>query len=170
MPFHAATFQNDKGKVSPDVKSAQDANRRMEDMIEKKLLSFNQQKSQFMVIGSEKARKKLLNQLEITPLMLAGKNMILATNLKYLGDQLAPSLATSVEMTVNKRTRIVSHSVYEIRTVIDDKRAEAVGGLSLAFTIWEMAIIPMLLFSSETWIGMKKKTTKELEKLQLKYI
>ena len=80
------------------------------------------------------------------------------------------SLAQSVQVTVNKRIGIANHSVYEIRSLIDDKRTDAIGGLSLAFLVWEMAVIPSLIHNAETWIGVSKKTLNELEKLQLKHL
>ena len=36
--------------------------------------------------------------------------------------------------------------------------------------MWEMSCIPMLLHAAGTWIGVKTKTLKELEKLQLKHL
>ena len=85
--FHPIVFQDDLGKVNPDVKSAQKANKRIEDIIEKKLLTFNQKKSLCMVKGHEKARKRLLDQLEKKSLLLCKKKMQTVANLKYLGIQ-----------------------------------------------------------------------------------
>ena len=124
----------------------------------------------YTVIGNQKARKKISDQLELNPLMLSGSKMNCANTLKYLGDYLSSSLAESVKVTVNKRIGIACHSVFEIRSLIDDKRADAIGGMSLAFLVCEMAVIPSLLHNAETWIGVNKNTLKELEKLQLKYL
>ena len=95
-------FQDDLGKLSPNISSAQEANRKKEIVIGKKLLSFNQEKSYCMVIGPEKARRKLLKELEDNPRMLSVKTMKLVNNIKYLGDQVCSSLAQSVNLTVKK--------------------------------------------------------------------
>ena len=41
--------------------------------------------------------------------------------------------------------------------------------MSVAFIIWEMAMTTMLLHNGGTWVSMKKRTVKELEKMQLKH-
>ena len=61
-------------------------------------------------------------------------------------------------------------SVFEIKAVVDDARAEAVGRLTVGFTIWETAVIPSLLHSAEVWTEMGNKSLKMLEKIQLKYL
>ena len=55
--------------------------------------------------------------------------------------------------------------MFEIRTVIEDTRSEIMGSLNIAFMIWETAIIPMLLYNSECFMGIGKKTIKVLEDL-----
>ena len=87
----------------------------MEDIIEKKLLTFNQKKSFCMVIGHGKARKRLLDQLEEKPLLLGGKQMHTVANLKYLGDTVAGTLAESVHLTVKKRISAATNTVFEIK-------------------------------------------------------
>ena len=54
--FHPCIFQDDIGKLSPDVGSAQEANDRMEDIVERKLLTFNVKKSMYTVIGNQKKK------------------------------------------------------------------------------------------------------------------
>ena len=89
---------------------------------------------------------------------------------KYLGDQLSINLKESVGETVKKRIRLASSASFEIRSVVDDKRVEAVGSLSTAFLIYETTVIPMLLANAETFISMSSKTLKELDKAQLKFL
>ena len=88
-------------------------------------------------------------------------------SVKYLGDWLSENgLADSVEMTVEKRKGLVSKSIYDIWSVINDM----IGGLSAGIDIWEMAVIPMLLNNAETWQDISAKTLATLEKLQLKFL
>ena len=85
--------------------------------------------------------------------------------IKHLGDSLASSLEESVNQTVGRRAGIVRHSIYEIRTVIEDTKAERIGALSTAFSLWEEGILGMLLYNSETWVSIQKKTMKILDDL-----
>ena len=80
------------------------------------------------------------------------------------------NLSESVSLTVKKRMSLASCAIYKIRSVVDDKRAEAVASLATAFLIWEMAVIPMMIHNSECWVNMSKKTLKELDKIQLKFL
>ena len=89
---------------------------------------------------------------------------------RYLGDQLSKNLSESVYETVKKRVALANQSVYEIRAVVDDARADALGRLTVGFTIWETSIISMLLANSEVWTEIGKKTIKMLDRLQLKYL
>ena len=168
--FHPCIFQDDIGKLSPDVGSAQEANDRMEDIVERKLLTFNVKKSMYTVIGNQKKKKEMMKKLEENPLMLRGVTMSYSNSVKYLGDWVSSTCAESVSETVKKRISIASKSIFEMRSIVDDSRANSIGGLSLSFLMWELGCIPMLLNSAGTWIGMKRKTLKELEKLQLKHL
>ena len=89
---------------------------------------------------------------------------------KCLGDQLKENLAESVQETVKKRSGLATTSSYEIRAIIDDKRVSAVRSLSTAFIVYEMKRCCYTLHNSETWINMKKKTLKELDKIQLRFL
>ena len=55
----------------------------------------------------------------------------------------------------------------EIKSVIEDCRADFVGGIQAGLNLWEGGVIPMILNNSGTWIDIKKTTMKTLEDLQL---
>ena len=59
---HPVLFQDDLAKVSKSIDEAQRANNKMVDMMESKVLDFNLTKSCVIVMGEDKARKKLLNE------------------------------------------------------------------------------------------------------------
>ena len=159
-------FQDDVAKLSVDRQAAQAANDKMETMIETKLLDFNLDKSCFIVCGNKKARARLQSELDNNPLTLCGRRMKQVFVDKYLGDQLSVSLSESVKATVNKRTGVATHSIYEIRSVIDDCRAKVVGGMTAAFDMWEMSVLPMLLYNCETWVNIPESTMNQLIKTQ----
>lgn len=60
-------------------------------------------------------------------------------------------------------------SIYEIRSVVDDSRINAIGGLSVGIDLWESSVLPMLLFNAETWISISKSTLDDLEAIQKQF-
>ena len=93
-----------------------------------------------------------------------------STVAKYLGDKLSISLAESVSATVKNRVGLASVAIYETKAVVDDRRADAIASLKTVSIIWEMAVIPMLTHNAEVWFGMSKKTLKDLDKVQHKFL
>ena len=82
--------------------------------------------------------------------------------LKFLGDIISHSPEESIHDTVLKRQGIVKQSIIEIRTLIEDRRASSIGGINLAFSLWE-TVVSSLLYNSETWLRIPKKTMKVLK-------
>ena len=135
--------------------------------MESNLLDFNLLKSCFLVVGNPKAKKKLQRKLEQKPLTLCNTRMKQVQIKRYLGCQLSGSVGQSVSATVSKRIGVANKAIYEARSVVEDSRAMAVGGLSLGFQIWEQSVVPMLYFGSETWSEVPRKTMKALDKISL---
>ena len=78
---------------------------------------------------------------------------------KCLGDWLSSfGLADSVSATVMKRKGLAVHSIHEIRAVVDDCRSLVCGGLEAGLDIWEMAVLPMLLYNSSCWMEISPQT------------
>ena len=76
---------------------------------------------------------------------------------KYLGCWLAATTADSVSTTVNKRIGAATKAIFEARTIVEDSRADLIGGLTLAFQIWEASIIPNLLFGAKRGYRYKER-------------
>ena len=49
---------------------------------------------------------------------------------------------------------------------MSDARADAIGGISIAIDVWELAVIPYLLNNAGTWMGMSKKAIEMLNQIQ----
>ena len=136
-----------------------------------KLLDFHAEKSCFVVFGDKGSRQAVLDDLEGRPLTLSGKAMPQQNAAKYLGDYLSASgLSDSVKVTVMKRKPQVTRAIYEIRAVIDDCRSQIVGGLTAGFQLWDMAVLPMLLFNAECWLEIDNTTINILEQLQYTFL
>ena len=131
----------------------------MEAVMESKLLDFNHDKSVVIVMGSKKNKKDIEEEMKEHPLTLCGKRMKTTTNEKYLGDIISSDgLAESVDATVLKRKGNAVTRILETKAVIEDCRANAIGGLVVGIKIWGLAIIPQLLNNSETWTNIENKT------------
>ena len=101
---------------------------------------------------------------------MCGRNMVQENCAKYLGDWIASEgLAESVSVTVKKRKGTVAMSIGDIRTIVDDCRSIACGGLAIGIDLWELGVVPQLLFNSECWISMSQESLQELENLQLRF-
>ena len=109
-------------------------------------------------------------QLQKCPLTLCGANMKEEKHAKYLGDWLSClGLADSVDLTIKKRKGLVTLAIFEIRAVIDDFRSHVCGGLTAGLDIWELAVLPKLLYNSECWQEITPCTVQVLEDLQLQF-
>ena len=156
-------FMDDIFRMAESVESAQYANNLMELIIGRKGLQFNEDKCMFVLMGNKRERKILKEQLNKTPLKLCNQNMKEVKVLKYLGENISFNLEDSVHQTVLKRVATAKHVILEIRTVVEDTRSELMGSLNVAFSIWETAVLPMLLFNCESWVSIGKKTIKVLD-------
>ena len=82
---------------------------------------------------------------------------------KYLGDELKSGISDSIVATITKRKGNVMAAINGIVSLVNDPRANAIGGISLGIDVWEMAILPFLLNSADTWAGIDKKAMKMLD-------
>ena len=56
-----------------------------------------------------------------------------------------------------------------MRAIIEDCRSSVSGGLKAGIDIWELAVLPKLLFNSGCLMGISDNTIQELEEIQLKF-
>ena len=132
--LHPLLWQDDVFNASSSVAKAQEANNKMINLVESKLLDLNIKKSVFLIAGRKKAREKLQEELNASPLMLYDMKMKQVDAEKYLGMWVSATAAASVSTTVSKRIGLATRSIFETRTIVEHCRANVLGGLSLAFT------------------------------------
>ena len=96
--------------------------------------------------------------------------MIKVKEAKYLGIWLSCSVSGSVAATVNHRLGLASRSIFEIKAVIEDSRADSLGSVEVGLTLWEQSVIPFLLFACETWNEIPNKTMKQLTNLNNRFL
>ena len=71
-----------------------------------------------------------------------------------------------MEATVDKRYGACLHAILELKSVIEDFRMHSLGGIKVGFDIFNLAILPALIYNADTWYEMNTKTIKRLENLQ----
>lgn len=171
MKLGPLIFQDDVARLSLNSHSAQSGNLRMRCVAESKLLDFNVEKSCFVVFANKKTQSKFQNELSKAPLELCNRPMAQEKYVKYLGDYLSEKgLEDSVQLTVNKRKGLANKAIFEVRSILNDCRAHLAGGIVSGFNLWEMAVLPMLLYNAETWYEISQKTIDVLEKIQLNFL
>ena len=109
--------------------------------------------------------KKLRRDIEMNPLTIFGEKIKEVGTVKILGDCVSSTPKESIHNTVLKRLGIVKRTIIEIRMIIEDTRASKIGGINLAFTLWNSTVVPSLLYNAETWIEIPKKTFELLQNL-----
>ena len=145
IPLLPLCFMDDCFNMSSTIARAQQGNNIMEEVINRKGLEFNHEKSNFLVVGNTKNRKKIKAEIERSPIKLEGNTMTEVKMMRYLGDQLSINLEESVHQTVLKRLAAAKYAIHEVRTIVEDTRANSPGALNTAFSIWNAGILSMIL-------------------------
>ena len=58
----------------------------------------------------------------------------------------------------------------ETKSVVEDYKSNALGGLIAGLEIWEIAIMPFLLNNSETWVEISRACFKTLDDIQIMFL
>ena len=85
-PLAPILYMDDIFRMAVSVKSAQDGNNLIEHIVNSKGLELNLGKSNFILIGSKKARRKLKLEVDQEPLSLCNQPMEEVKITKFLGD------------------------------------------------------------------------------------
>ena len=72
--------------------------------------------------------------------------------------------------TIKEREPKVKAACYEAAAIIEDWRAQCIGGFRSALDLFELAILPTLLYNAETWVEISREAEERLENIQLFYL
>ena len=90
---------------------------------------------------------------------------------KWLGQILSSAgLADSVLQTVISREGKIRGACLEISLIINDWRAQSLGGMETALMLWETCCVPSMMHGAGTWVEMNKATEKRLNTLQCWFV
>ena len=86
---------------------------------------------------------------------------------KWLGQYISTKgLSDSVLKTIEAREVKIKAACLEIAAIIQDWRAQIVGGMESALLMWEACCIPSLLTGAGTWVNITPAAEQSLEALQ----
>ena len=57
-------------------------------------------------------------------------------------------------------------AIFETKSIIEEFRMQAVGGMMAAWELWERAMVPSLLSGAGTWTGITSTEIERLDKIQ----
>ena len=87
---------------------------------------------------------------------------------KWLGQIISSAgLAASVARIVVTKEGKIKGACLEIAIIVNDWRAQTVGGLETALMLWEACCIPSMLHAAGTWVDINKQTENKLNSLQI---
>ena len=90
---------------------------------------------------------------------------------KWLGQIISSlGLAASVSQTVASKETKIKGACLEIAVIVNDWRAQIVGGLETALMLWEACCIPSLLHGAGTWVQINQATENRLNSLQVWFL
>ena len=82
----------------------------------------------------------------------------------------ADGMEASVEATINHRQRKIKGEIYEMKSLMEDFRLQAVGGMAGSIDVWEMGVSTKLLANCGSWVACGKIAFKQLNLLQNSYL
>ena len=139
--------------------------------MDRKGLRCHPTKTVCIAIGTPKYREGVQKEIKEDPVMFGDFQMKFVENEVYLGDTVSSQgLEKSVEMTIENRVGKIKGAMYEAKSIMEDFRMQAVGGMAGAWDLWERAMLPSLLANCSCWVGIGKSTYKALNELQSTYL
>jgi exonuclease III len=164
------SYQDDVLRVVLEVSSARAGNVKFTSLFRERLLRCHPIKTCYVIYGTEKYKRKVREELERSPLKFGDFTMNEKEQDIYLGDVLSgKGLAASVEATIAHRMGKVKGVMFEVAAIMADHRMQAMGGMQVAWDIWERSIVPSLLANCGSWVAISKSSLKTLNKLQELY-
>ena len=90
---------------------------------------------------------------------------------KYLGDLISDKgCVDSITKTIKKRIESNYHKCEEILKIADNGLLAGMGNSKTAITLFEVQVVPAVLFNCESWIGLNKNHINTLQSFQDAFI
>ena len=161
-------YQDDTARFATSIEDAQMGNYLISKAMKLKQLDLNVDKCGTIIFGKNKQVQQLKQTIEEGKrLTIDGSEVKVKLEDKYLGDYLhSGGLGKSAETTINKRFGVCLNEVLELKSVLEDFRMHSLGGIKAGMEIFNLTILPKLIYNSDTWVELNDKSIKRLENLQ----
>ena len=164
-------LQDDISKMNDNLSQARIGCSKIDETLKRKQLSVNYDKSKFVILGSDKYRKEILNQIEKEPMMMGNVVIGHSEKEKYLGDIIhEKGIVESISATIKARTNGLISKCDEIIKICESPVMGGTGNSLAAIKLFEAQIIPALLNNCESWIGLNQVHISDLQEFQDKFI
>ena len=166
--MESAAFQDDILKPSSDVFTAQSGMTRLAGFLKERGLDAHPEKTSYLVCGTQEYKRKTNEQLKMIPLVFGDFLTKRKVSDKYLGQVLhEDGLEASVRATIQERTGKIKGAIFLTKSIIETYQMQGIGAMAAARTLWEGAIVRILLHGAGTWICSSEETDSLCEELQL---
>ena len=136
-------------------------------MFKEKGLEAHPDKTCYVVFGSKSYKDKVNAQLKTNPLYLGDFQVKRKESDRYLGQILHTNgVRASYEATITDREGKIKGATFEVQSIVEDFKMQAIGGMMTAWELWERAMIPSLLSGAGTWTGITSAEVDKLDWLQ----
>ena len=169
--LNSLILQDDINKMNDSLQQARDGCNKIDETLKRKQLSVNYDKSKYLIIGSEKYRKEVLDEVKEKPMMMGNVEIGHSEKEKYLGDYIhEKGIAESISATIKARTNGLVSKCDEIIKICESPIMGGTGNSLAALKLFEAQIIPALLHNCESWIGINQTHLSDLQEFQDKFI
>ena len=171
VPLNSIIFQDDIGKMNDGTESARKGAEQIDNVLKRKLLSVNYDKSKYLVFGTKKQKAQIDKELSNNPITMGGFPLSKTSSEAYLGDIISDQGCNqSITETIAERIRKLRSRCDEIIETVENPLMGTVKSSAPAIRLYEAQIIPALLNNCESWIGIKDKHIEELQKFQDEFL
>ena len=171
LKLNSLVFQDDICKLSNELPEAREGCKKIDEMLKKKLLSVNYDKSKYLVLGNTKYKNKIELETALNPLTMGGEIIKRTEKELYLGDYIhEDGCEASIAETIKRRTTSLISKCDEIIQISESSIMAGLGTSTTAFKLYEAIIIPSLLHNAASWIGITENNIKELQNFQNQFI
>merc|ERR1712102_19788 len=153
LKLNSLVFQDDICKLSNRLLDSRSGNEKIDDMLKRKLLSVNYDKSKYLVLGNSKFKNKIEQETSLNPMTMGGEILERTQKEKYLGDYIhEDGCEASIAETIKRRTASLVSKCEEIIQISESSIMAGLGTSTTAFRLYEAIIIPTLLHNAASWI------------------
>lgn len=165
------SYVDDNGIMTGNPFQLSNVGKKVTDAFNDLAININPKKTKVIVIGNGKKARKMRESLLNDPVTIQGHQIQLSDGDTYLGMKLSQAgINDSIKQTFDERTENAWRKLFAFKKMIRHPVMQKNGFIKSAVALFRAAIIPTLLYSCESWVGITKGMLKLVEKTYKKMI